>query len=129
MALPIVMVTTRMMTLEKPAKIGLIGIFSLVLIDIAFDIVRTVYSLSVDLSYRTNYTAIWTFLEPTIAVIVCALPCYKRLISRNKSRIRTDDSDLEFSSRRRPQSTNIPIEMELGNAHRLHSRHVSEDEP
>lgn len=131
MALPVFMVMTRLLTLEKSAKLGLVGIFSLVLIDIAFDIVRTTYSLSQYLSMHTNYTAIWTILEPTIAVIVCALPYYKILITRGKSRVRSDESSIGTrvtgaSSRRRPHSTSIPLEMEFGSTRRLPSRRASQ---
>ena len=67
------MVMSRMLTLNKIQRLGLVFVFGLVIIDIAFDVVRTVYALSMTLSVQTNLSACWTILEPTIAVIVCAL--------------------------------------------------------
>jgi hypothetical protein len=124
MALPVFMVTTRMLQLQRSAKLGLIFIFSLVLVDIAFDITRTVYSLSDDLIHRTNHTALWSFLEPTIAVIVCALPCYKSLLTRKRP-MQSGNSGERFSRSLRPHSTSIPVEMELGDTERLSSRQPS----
>jgi hypothetical protein len=62
MILPIVMVNSRLITLELPQRLGLIFVFSLVLIDLAFDIVRTVYSLSAPLANTTNLNAVWTIM-------------------------------------------------------------------
>jgi hypothetical protein len=122
MALPLVMVTTRMLTLTLSAKIGLLFIFSLVLIDIAFDVVRTVYSISETLTNETNLKTIWTFLEPTIAVIVCALPCYKGLITRIGSKRSSTVSEPSFGKSKHLQVTGIPSEMDLGSAFSLQSK-------
>ncbi|KAF2277582.1 uncharacterized protein EI97DRAFT_298194 [Westerdykella ornata] len=120
MALPLVMVTTRLMKLEKSARIGLIVIFSLVVVDIAFDIVRTVYSLSGTLSTQTNLNSVWTFLEPTIAVTVCALPCYKGFISGKRSKT-VSESSLRKPNFQRGSLSVVPIELELESPYSLPS--------
>lgn len=64
-------------------KVGLAAIFLLAVVDIIFDITRTIYT--VDGGAVTLYP-IWDILEPTIAVIVSSLPTYKALsrVSRKK---------------------------------------------
>ncbi|KAF2745791.1 hypothetical protein M011DRAFT_121301 [Sporormia fimetaria CBS 119925] len=111
--LPLIMVS-RLLALPQSAKWGLTFIFSLVLIDIAFDIVRTVYALVDSLSVGSNLTAIWTIMEPTIAVTVCALPVYKALLCRNSPLRSTEASNRSFSRTKRSQNTTVPEEMELG---------------
>ncbi|KAL5114927.1 hypothetical protein ACEQ8H_007174 [Pleosporales sp. CAS-2024a] len=58
-------------------KIGLAAVFALVLVIVAMDILRTVYTLDMDLKQGQDANALWGSLEPTMAVIVCALPCYR----------------------------------------------------
>lgn len=109
MVLPMVMVMSRMLTLDKLQRLGLVFVFSLVLIDIAFDVVRTVYALSPHLSVRTNLPAVWMICEPTIAVIVCALPTYKRFLSC--SRWRKPSPTGSYRSFKNLQATVIPMEL------------------
>ncbi|KAH7116762.1 hypothetical protein B0J11DRAFT_100471 [Dendryphion nanum] len=120
MALPIFMVTSRLLTLEKMQKVGLIFVFCLVLIDIAFDIVRTVYALTMELSARTNLPAVWTICEPTIAVIVCALPTYKKFLSFK--RWRNSSSIGSFRSFKNLQVTEVPMELSDVSGYTIHSR-------
>ncbi|KAF2638105.1 hypothetical protein P280DRAFT_91111 [Massarina eburnea CBS 473.64] len=73
MVIPLVMLSRMLMPTSQ--KLGIAFIFSLVLITIVFDTLRTVFTLSL----RTDFideNAVWSLLEPTIGVIVCALPCY-----------------------------------------------------
>ena len=61
----------------KPAKkIGLVLIFALVLIVVGCDVARA-YGYVVD-----DYTSNLFWVEPAIAVIVCALPVYGHVLSR-----------------------------------------------
>ena len=66
----------RTIRLPVSQKLALTALFLLALIDVAFDVIRTVQTLSG--SSLSPYT-IWDILEPAIAVIICALPTYKTL--------------------------------------------------
>jgi len=82
MLLPLWML--RNIQISRGKKIGLASIAGLVIIDILFDILRTVYTIG---SYAANFpnaNSVWALCEPTIAVIICALPTYRALLSRNK---------------------------------------------
>lgn len=81
MVLPIAMIQTLRMAAVQ--KIGLAITFALVLVIVSMDILRTIYTLSMDLSKGQDSNALWGILEPTIAVIVCALPCYRGLLKFN----------------------------------------------
>lgn len=78
MILPIAMLKSIQMGIMQ--KIGLSVGFALVLIIVAMDILRVVYTLEMDLTEGQDANALWVILEPTIAVIVCALPCYRGLL-------------------------------------------------
>lgn len=81
MILPIAMIRSLHMGFTQ--KIGLAVVFALVLVIVAMDILRTVYTLAMDLTEGQDANALWGILEPTIAVIVCALPCYRGLLRLN----------------------------------------------
>ena len=81
MILPIAMIKSLHMGFTQ--KIGLAVVFALVLVIVAMDILRTVYTLAMDLTEGQDANALWGILEPTIAVIVCALPCYRGLLRLN----------------------------------------------
>ncbi|KAF2259940.1 hypothetical protein CC78DRAFT_585327 [Lojkania enalia] len=83
MILPIAMLKGMLMRTSQ--KVGLALVFSLVLVDIAFDILRTVYTAEMKPEFLDK-DSLWAILEPTIAVIVCALPCYRHYLSWNVSR-------------------------------------------
>ena len=78
-ALPISML--RKLSLRRSQKYGLAAIFGIVAVDIFFNCLRTAYSVDLGLASSTNLTAVWTLCEPTIAVIACALPSYRTLLS------------------------------------------------
>ncbi|KAF2872827.1 hypothetical protein BDV95DRAFT_491140 [Massariosphaeria phaeospora] len=79
MILPIVML--RGLHMRRSQKLGLAVIFGLVSIDIAFDVLRGVHTAVLDLQRFPEQNVLWTALEPSVAVIVCALPCYRGLFS------------------------------------------------
>lgn len=79
MILPIAVLKSLHMSMRQ--KIGLAFVFALVLIIVAIDILRTVYTLDMDLKQGQDANALWGVLEPTIAVIVCALPCYRGILN------------------------------------------------
>ena len=57
-------------------KLGLAALFLIAITDLIFDVIRTLYTGGkVD-----NFHTIWGILEPTLAVIVSALPTYKALL-------------------------------------------------
>lgn len=64
------------MPLGLSEKIGLAFVFSLVLVSIALSILRTLYTSAIRPEYM-DQNLIWSILEPTIAVIICALPYYR----------------------------------------------------
>ncbi|TAQ87319.1 hypothetical protein B7494_g4369 [Chlorociboria aeruginascens] len=82
MALPLGML--REIRISIAQKLGLAGIAGLVIIDIVFDILRTVYTVGDYADSFPNANAVWALLEPTIAVMVCALPTYRSLLSKQK---------------------------------------------
>lgn len=80
MLLPLGMLWNLPITTGK--KLGVAAIAALVVVDILFDILRTVYTLG---SYANpNVNAIWALCEPTIAVMICALPTYRSLLPRGR---------------------------------------------
>lgn len=62
-------------------KVGLAAIFSIAVIDVIFDITRTVYTVD---RGAVALDTIWDILEPTVAVIVSTLPTYKALLRAPK---------------------------------------------
>ncbi|KAL8860979.1 MAG: hypothetical protein Q9178_002492 [Gyalolechia marmorata] len=69
--------------LRTTQKVVLAGIFSLGLLIVAVDILRTVQSLR---SGTFSGVALWSSLEVTVAVIVSSLPLYRVLITRKGRR-------------------------------------------
>lgn len=59
-------------------KLGLAAIFSIAFVTIAFDIVRTLETLTVDAINAV--TPLWTNLESAVAVCMSALPSYAALM-------------------------------------------------
>jgi len=95
MALPIVMI--RNLQMRTREKIGLGVIFALVLINVAFAVLRVVFTTQSVFRKDSDMNTLWTSLDPIVAVLVCTLPCYRNLIlaSRTASVTRTTSS---FSS-------------------------------
>lgn len=80
MALPIIML--RGLKMRMIEKIGLAAIFALILVDVAFTILRVVFTLL--LTYHRN--VLWATLDPIVAVLVRTLPCYRNLIFFNRAK-------------------------------------------
>ncbi|TGO14303.1 hypothetical protein BTUL_0055g00530 [Botrytis tulipae] len=72
MTLPLGML--RAMHMPTSRKLGVAAIAGLVIIDILFDVLRTIYTVGSYTSTFPNGNAVWALCEPTIAVMVCALP-------------------------------------------------------
>ena len=84
MALPLWMLKGLQMPTRK--KLGLAAIFLVATSDIIIDIIRTVYSIN---GRPVALNAMWDILEPSIAVIVSALPTYKALLGNSNRRKET----------------------------------------
>ena len=72
MALPLAML--RSLKVTRAQKVALAGVFTLALVDIVCDIIRTVATFTATINTAFNV------LEPTIAVIICALPVYRSYV-------------------------------------------------
>lgn len=117
--------------MKTSQKVELAIIFGLVVVNMVLTILRTVYSLDVDLMRFPDQNILWVFLQVTITVIVCALPCYRGILSRKKNeslrRIQRFNSDSsEFAEiwqrylvsigERRPASTSRDMEQSADSA-------------
>lgn len=76
-------------------KLGLAAIFLVALVDIAFDIFRTIYSLS----GVAGLDIMGDILEATIAVIISCLPTYRALFSHPRPRKQTMNENFEPASK------------------------------
>ena len=65
-------------------KLELAIIFSLVAVNVVMTLLRTVYSVDVQLAKFPDQNILWCFLQPTAAVIVCAMPCYRGILTRKR---------------------------------------------
>ena len=72
MALPLAMLRT--LRISRAQKVGLAGVFLVAGVDVALDIARTIGTFAATVNVALNV------LEPTIAVIVCALPVYRNFV-------------------------------------------------
>ena len=70
-------------------KLGLAVLFLIAIIDVIFDITRTVYTVQ-----GVAVTLNWDILEPTIALIISSLPTYKALLSSSTKRKTTSYQNL-----------------------------------
>jgi hypothetical protein len=98
MALPIIML--RKLNMKTREKIGLFVVFGLVLINVCFVILRTNFTLSTMHRKDSDQNTLWASLDPIVAVMVCTLPCYRRLFSSDRARpiIRTPNISFHSSS-------------------------------
>lgn len=98
MALPMMMLRTLKMRTRE--KIGLGMIFALVLVDVAFAILRVLFTVKFVHTKFPIRNTLWSSLDPIIAVMVCALPCYRCLLSpdRTKPIIRTPNLSFDSSA-------------------------------
>ena len=83
LALPLVFISQ--LHISRVQKVGLSAVFAIVLIDIIMGIIRNVAVLCYYRGYdiESNYAIaqVMGICEPSIAVIVCALPAYRVLLS------------------------------------------------
>ncbi|KAF2439328.1 hypothetical protein P171DRAFT_436025 [Karstenula rhodostoma CBS 690.94] len=97
--LPLAML--RPLLMRTAQKLELAFIFLLVAVNMVLTILRTVYSIDVDLARFPDQNVLWCFLQASGAVIVCALPCYRGILTRKKADpLRNDDmtaSESEFA--------------------------------
>jgi len=113
MILPLGMLRTLHITTAQ--KLGLIGVTALVFIDIVFDILRTVYTLGATGSGFPDANDVWDICEPAIAVIVCALPVYRGLLTPKKHVTSTSYEELggaKTSKGSNSRTTTRPYEMD-----------------
>lgn len=92
----------KSLQMVRSQKIGLTAIFAIVAIDIVFDILQTVYTVSSYLSQFPDANAVWALCELTSAVMVCVLPSYRALLSKQhrQSLALYEESDREALKRR-----------------------------
>ncbi|KAF1976827.1 hypothetical protein BU23DRAFT_551265 [Bimuria novae-zelandiae CBS 107.79] len=83
-ALPLAML--RPLLMKTSQKMELAVIFLLVVINMVMTILRTVYSVDINLARFPDQNILWCFLQVSVAVIVCALPCYRGILMRTKSK-------------------------------------------
>lgn len=74
----------RPLLMKTSQKIELGIIFCLVVVNMVLTILRTVYSIALDLQKFPDQNVLWCFLQVTMSVIVCTLPCYRGILSRKK---------------------------------------------
>ena len=97
-------------------KIGLAAIFLVATSDVIIDIIRTIYSIN---GGPVAFNAIWDILEPSIAVIVSALPTYKAVLGSSRKQKGTlmyanmKDSKSTVKDDTRTQETDTVNDIEL----------------
>ncbi|EDN98989.1 predicted protein [Sclerotinia sclerotiorum 1980 UF-70] len=122
MTLPLGML--RAMKMSRSRKLGLAAIAALVVIDIVFDILRTIYTVGSYESTFPNANAVWALCEPTIAVMVCALPTYRTLLFRKTPEPSTSYQGMRGTRSTRKnniRNTSTPHEMDDISAYSLAS--------
>ena len=65
-------------------KLALAAMFVLTSDHIICDVLRTYYTFA---GQQVSLTLVWSMLEPTIAVVLCALPVYRSLLPQRPQRI------------------------------------------
>lgn len=83
-ALPFTMMSQ--IFLRRSQKIQLGCLFGLAGLNLATNILRTYYTVDRNLQRYAHLNAPWFILQGTLAVILCALPCYGSQITRKKPR-------------------------------------------
>ena len=84
----------RGLQMPRSRKIGLAALFLIAITDVVFDITRTVYTVD---GGAVALDTIWDILEPTIAVIISALPTYKALLGPAKRKKNTSYQNLAYN--------------------------------
>lgn len=82
MALPIAMLRPLRMRIAQKVALGVI--FGLVLINMVFEVLRTILVIAVDLQRFQGHGVLCFILQATMTVIVCTLPCYRGLLLKRK---------------------------------------------
>ena len=91
MALPLWML--RGLKIRLSQKLGLIAIFSIAIVIVAFDILRTVKSID---GGAFSESALYGILEMTIAVMISCLPTYRTLFGIESKRKRDMYVDMNY---------------------------------
>ena len=88
MALPISML--RRLQIRRSQKVGLVAIFSIAFVIIAFDLLRTVKSIN---GGGFSESTLYGILEMTVAVMISCLPTYRALLraDRKKTQVVHDE--------------------------------------
>ncbi|KAK6593133.1 hypothetical protein ACHAPC_004623 [Botrytis cinerea] len=81
MALPLWML--KGLQMKTGQKIGLAVIFLIATIDVVFDILRTIYTVD---GGAIALDTLWDILEPTITVMISALPSYRTLFGDRRKK-------------------------------------------
>lgn len=92
MVLPGYIIRKLQMTLSK--KLGLVAVFSVALVTVAFDILRTVKSLD---QGAFSASSLYTSLEVTFAIIASCLPVYRAMLRTARKTKASDDANCGFS--------------------------------
>ena len=92
---PIIMI--RKLYIKTSEKVGLGIIFALAILDVAFEILRVVFSVSFALTKYPDRNLLWATLDPLISVMVCALPCYRGVLTRGWVRTAVDNLSYDSS--------------------------------
>ena len=92
-ALPIVML--RRLQVSMVQKVGLGVVFFLVAVDVVFDLLRTVYTLDADATSFPDANTVWALCEPSIAVMICALPSYRSILPKHSKPVPRSYEELQ----------------------------------
>ena len=91
-ALPCAML--RKLHMGRADKLGLGFIFSLVLLIVLFDILRSVFTIDTAATSFPDSNAVWALCEPTIAVMVCTLPSYRSVVGSKRPQAYSSYQDM-----------------------------------
>jgi hypothetical protein len=83
----------RKLYIKTSEKIGLGIIFALVLLDITFEVLRIIFTVSFAFTKYPDRNVLWATLDPLISIMVCALPCYRGVCARTWIRSAVDSYD------------------------------------
>ncbi|MCJ1325354.1 hypothetical protein MMC10_002017 [Thelotrema lepadinum] len=126
MVLPIGMLAKLNLSLHQ--RLALAGLFGIVLVDIIFDILRTVFSVqqTFDPSFA-SLSAVFNLCEPAVAVMVCTLPSYRSLLptqlAKRKLDLQRQSKDM-FNGSWRQQPKSFGADMEPGNLSEQKARSI-----
>lgn len=135
LGLPLPMI--RRLQMSRVQRMSIAAVFALVAVDIIMGIMRNAtYICSVlgtDYNYCTYVTVVMSICEPSIAVIVCALPAYRVLlpkISSGSYRIRKMRQSPENLINNAPQPSTLGLgeEASLAETSEIEMRAVTEAE-